>query len=180
MNKIVNLVLAGVTGLVVGIGGTYLVMTSFARGEQLPETGSTSNSYKELKVENTLSSGKPVEATFEAGDFGEDRGAGTFELSNEFGSTANGVVPVIYAIGSTITQLRVDVTGFNGALMTFVYLDGKEIATNQWGNSSATIDLTEDNGGLAEGIHTIQLVQYTENNVELNPVMVKSQLYEVK
>ncbi|MBL1225995.1 hypothetical protein [Enterococcus sp. BWR-S5] len=180
MNKIVNLVLAGVTGVIVGVGGTYLVMTSFARGEQLPKTGVTSNSYKELKLDDTMSSGKPVEATFKAGDFGEDRGAGTFDLSNESGTTANGVVPVVYAIGSTITQLKLDVTDFNGALLTFVYLDGKEIATNQWGNSSATIDLTDGNGGLAEGIHTIQLVQYTENNPELNPVLVKSQLYEVK
>lgn len=105
-------------------------------------------------------------------------GDGTFYLINESGTTENGNIIVIYADKDTVmTQIGADTLGFDGSLLSYIYIDGMETSKEQLADSQTSITLEKD--ALAVGVHVVECVQYENNDTDGSVITYKSGSYEV-
>lgn len=117
----------------------------------------------------------------------EDVGEGTFNIVNQSGNTADGATITVFYDKETYGHSISAVTeGFDGSNLTHIFIDGKEVSTEQLSNSQKDITLDSDELGkrseaLSEGEHTIQLVQFSNpDDSSSEPAVVKTQHYIVK
>lgn len=117
----------------------------------------------------------------------EDVGGGTFNIGSPSGNTADGDEIIIFYKKDTFGQgLSLYVEGFDGSKLTHIFIDGKEIDTEQFSHNQTDVILDSDELGkrseeLTEGEHTIQLVQFSDpDDTSSEPAVVKTQHYTVK
>ncbi|RGI30861.1 hypothetical protein [Melissococcus sp. OM08-11BH] len=117
----------------------------------------------------------------------EDVGEGTFNIGSPSGNTADGDEIIIFYKKDTFGQgLSLYVEGFDGSKLTHIFVDGKEIDTEQFSHNQTDVILDSDELGkrseeLTEGEHTIQLVQFSDpDDTSSEPAVVKTQHYIVK
>ena len=139
------------------------------------------------KVETVKKETKEKETAKKATITPEDTGEGTFNIVNQSGNTADGsAITVFYDKETYGHNISIVTEGFNGSNLTHVFIDGKEISTEQLSNSQKEVTLDSDELGkrseeLTEGEHTIQLVQFSDpDDSSSEPAVVKTQHYSVK
>ena len=134
------------------------------------------------KEESTKNEESPKEEASDLdfdGSSYSDMGAGTIELVNESGSTADMDAIVIYAEDDLmLTQIGMNTMDFDGSLISYIYVDGMELSKEQLGETQTTLDLEDEL--LEKGSHTVEVVQYEGNDPEGAVVTYKSAKYKVE
>lgn len=112
------------------------------------------------------------------GDY-EDTGSGEIEIVTSNGSSADGIVPVLYVEGDTlVSQIGLNAWELDGLHLSFIYIDGYLNDKQQLADSQITLDLNADN--LSEGIHSVAVVQYKDDTPESEMLLYKAAEYEIK
>lgn len=108
-----------------------------------------------------------------------DTGDGTFTLRGPGGSTEGGATLTVYADSSTsMMQIEYDTKNVNGNALSYVYIDGKQTDKAQVGTSQHVLDLSGD--ALKAGTHTVELVQFENDDPAGTVTTYKSAQYEIK
>lgn len=108
----------------------------------------------------------------------EDQGTGTMYLSGPGGTTENGETLTIFDDGDTqVMQIGMDVSELDGNKLSYIYIDGTLSSKEQLSTGQSTLDLTKKY--LTPGKHTINLVQYDNNNEDGSIITNKVANYEV-
>lgn len=119
----------------------------------------------------------PAKKDFDGSAY-SDTGAGTFYLINESGTTENGNTITVYADkNTTVTSIGADAFGFDGSVLSHIYIDGMEHSKEQLAESQITITLEKET--LAPGTHTVECVQFENDDVNGTVITYKSGQYEV-
>ena len=115
---------------------------------------------------------------FPEGDY-EEMGEGTVYIATAGGTSEDGNIPVIYEKKDTsIKQIGFDAWDFNGKALSFIYIDGMLHDKMQLANTQTTLTLSADQ--LAAGKHSIEVVQYENDDPESDMITYKSMAYEIK
>ncbi|MDT2778370.1 hypothetical protein P7H48_03845 [Enterococcus lactis] len=108
----------------------------------------------------------------------EDQGTGTMYLSGPGGTTENGETLTIFDDGDTqVMQIGMDVSELDGNKLSYIYIDGSLSSKEQVSTGQSTLGLTKEN--LTPGRHTVNLVQYDNNNEDGSIITNKVANYEV-
>jgi len=155
--------------------------------------GCSGNSEKDTKesssdkVETVKKENKEKETVKKETFKPENLGDGTFNIANQSGNTADGsAITVFYDKDTFGHGLSVTTEGLDGSKLTHIFVDGKELKTEQLADSQTDVTLDSDELGkrsdvLAKGEHTIQLVQFSDNDdTSSDPTLIKTQQYTVK
>lgn len=118
-----------------------------------------------------------IERDLPEGDYAE-LGDGDVYISTPSGTSEEGNVPVIYADPNSMMQIGLNAWDFNGGALSYVYVDGMLIAKEQLANTQTSIAL--EPAQLSEGIHTVEVVQYTNDEPGTEMIAYRSMQYEVK
>ena len=128
--------------------------------------------------ESTAQETAPVEKDLPEGDY-SDMGNGTMYIKTAGGSSEDGNVPVIYAADDLLLeQIGLEAWGFDGSILSYIYVDGMEISKEQLADTQTSIDLQGDN--LKEGIHKVEVVQYENDDPSGTMLTYKMASYEIK
>ena len=121
------------------------------------------SSIAESSAEESSTEEASAAETIPAGDFTVS-GDGTVYLSTAGGTTEDGNVPVVSASSDTqIKQIGINAHGYDGTMMAYIYIDGSFADKQQLSDSQATLDLSGES--LTEGVHKVEVVQYTGDTV---------------
>lgn len=131
---------------------------------------------------NSSGSSTAATPTTKAKDFDgsayTDIGSGTFYLRTAAGTSQNGNVPkVTVSSGTSVMQIEADVEGFDGASVTYIYVDGMESTKGNMAKSQRSIDLKGDS--LSTGRHTVEAVQFQGDSPSGTVKLYKKAQYEV-
>ncbi len=119
-----------------------------------------------------------IERDLPEGDYAE-LGEGTVYVATPSGTSEDGNIPVIYADSDTImTQIGLDAWEFNGGALSFIYIDGVLVGKEQLADTQTTLTLSGEQ--LAVGIHTVEVVQYENDEPGAEMTTYKSMQYEIK
>lgn len=112
------------------------------------------------------------------GDYAE-LGEGTVYIATAGGTSENGNVPVIYAEKDLILkQIGLNAWDFNGGALSFIYVDGMLVDKAQLANTQMTLDLQGEQ--LSEGLHSVEVVQYENDDPASAMIAYKAMQYEIK
>lgn len=112
-------------------------------------------------------------------DLQGDMGQGTFFISTPSGTSENGAVPVIYTDkNTTVQQIDLNTSGFNGKNLSYVFVDGLLNSKHQLADSKVVIDLKGES--LKVGKHRIDVVQFNNDKITDKALTHKTASYEVK
>lgn len=138
-------------------------------------TSENSSDGSSVQVEEESSSAE----TIPAGEFTVS-GDGTVYLSTAGGTTEDGNVPVVSASSDTqIKQIGLNSNGYDGTMMSYIYIDGKLVTKEQLADTQSTLDLSGDS--IKEGTHKVEVVQYTGDEVSADNVATyQTMQYEIK
>lgn len=107
-----------------------------------------------------------------------DMGEGTMFLSTAGGTSENGNVPTVFVSDEILLQIGLNTSAFDGSKLSYIYVDGMENAKEQLADSQTVIDLSEN--ALKEGKHTVEIVQYDNDEPTGTMVTYKKAEYEIK
>lgn len=135
----------------------------------------------EKKVQDTPKAVTTQEQAVAKKDFDgskqEEIGEGTVTLYTAAGSTENGNVPKMTLAKDIATQLDIDTRGLNSAVVTYIYVDGIENMKANLGDSQQTFTIQGD--AVKEGSHTVELVQFKDDNTSSEVVFYRKLTYQV-
>lgn len=105
-------------------------------------------------------------------------GNGTIILSTSNGSSKNGKIPKQYISPDTsLCQIGFEVSDFNRKLNSYIYIDGKLIEKKKFSNTTTVLTLTGDS--LKKGTHTVEVIQYKNNNTKSDIITYKIAKYKI-
>lgn len=108
-----------------------------------------------------------------------DTGSGTMYIATPSGTSENGEIPVIYVQDDIISeQISLYTEGFDGSLISYIYVDGVQISKDQLSDAQIVVDFQK--AQLVEGKHEVEVVQYADNDTKKDIVTYKSAEYQVK
>ena len=108
-----------------------------------------------------------------------ETGSGAMYLNTAGGTSENGNLPVIYEpTDAVMDQIELDTTGFDGSMLSYIYIDGMLNSKEQLVDSQTSLTLEEDE--LKEGTHKVEVLQYENDEPSSSPVTYKTAQYEVK
>ena len=107
-----------------------------------------------------------------------DMGAGTMHIATAGGTSENGNVPTIFVSDEILLQIGLNTSEFDGSKLSYIYVDGMENAKEQLADTQTVIDLSEN--ALKAGKHTVEIVQYENDEPTGTMVTYKKAEYEVK
>ena len=108
-----------------------------------------------------------------------DTGTGIFSVKTPAGSSADGIVPVVFADPRGMVQIGAVGEGMDGANLTHIYIDGMETQTAQIGYRT-DLTLMLQGESLTAGVPTVEAVQFEGNDPAAPVTMYKSAQYEVQ
>lgn len=119
------------------------------------------------------------ERDFPAGSY-TDTGSGTFSVQTPAGDSADGSVPVLFTSDDDmLIQIGYLAESMDGNHLSYIYVDGMEVAQEQLGEMvQGVLDLHDDT--LEEGVHTVEVVQYSTDKPDGEIVTYKTCQHEVK
>ncbi len=172
-------------GFVVGLIAIASVFSLSACGGSESKEAENTTVEEVTEVEQTAAEEKTeVEQTTEVaerdlpqGDY-EDMGTGIMYIATAGGTSENGNIPVVYVPEDILLeQIEVDSEGMDGTLLSYIYIDGYLNETEQLADTQTTITLEGDD--LTEGVHLVEVVQYTDNDASGEMITYKSGSYEI-
>lgn len=109
-----------------------------------------------------------------------DTGSGSFSVQTPAGDSADGSVPVLFVSDDDmLIQIGYLAEAMDGSHLSYIYVDGMEVAQEQLGEMvQGVLDLHDDT--LEEGVHTVEVVQYSTDKPDGDIVTYKTCQYEVK
>lgn len=108
-----------------------------------------------------------------------DTGAGTMYISTPSGTSEDGNIPVLFVSDENmLIQIGLDTMEFDGAHLSYIYVDGMLNTKEQLGESQLSLDLSGD--ALSVGQHDVEVVQYDTDEPTGEIVTYKTAAYEVK
>lgn len=179
--KFVALMLAGLMGIsVVACGGSgESASSSNTPAESV--SSDASESYEDVQENNSQDDSVQETAAQEKdipdGDY-SDMGAGEMYISTAGGTSEGGAVPVIFVQDEFLIQIGLDTTAFDGSKLSYIYIDGMLSTKEQLGDSQTSLDLSGD--ALQVGTHSVEVLQYDNDDPSGSVVTYKSASYEVK
>jgi len=75
-------------------------------------------------------------------------------------------------------QIGLEAWEFNGGALSYVYIDGMLTDKMQLADTQTSLDLEDDQ--LTTGIHTVEVVQYVDDDPAADMTVYKAMQYEVK
>jgi hypothetical protein len=148
-----------------------------SNGTVAPPTVTKSSSI-ESATESAVESGSSEAKDLSAGDY-KDTGKGEFAISTPSGTSENGNVPIIFTDkNSVMGGLGIYVRKFDGAKLSYVYVDGKLIKKDQYADTDTSINLKSQN--ITAGTHKVEIAQYDTDSPDGKLITYKSASYEVK
>lgn len=138
---------------------------------------------KELQAEVAELKGSAPQVSTESASVSVEQaevGDGNVWLVNSSGSTENGDPIIIYGSGNPmdLEQIGFSSRDVNGALLSYIYIDGVLNDTMQLGDTDASLMITGED--YAIGSHLVEVKQYEDNNEDGTVVFYRSAKYEVK
>jgi hypothetical protein len=107
-----------------------------------------------------------------------DTGAGTMIVRTAAGTSENDNIPKITLTKDTsITQIDATFEDFNNAAVTYIYLDGIENNKGNYGYATAPITLKDD--AIKAGSHTLEAVQFADDNPKGEVTVYKIAKFEI-
>lgn len=133
----------------------------------------------EQEVEDNDQDQDDSERDFPAGNY-TDTGSGSFSVQTPAGDSADGSVPVLFVSDDDmLIQIGYLAESMDGSHLSYIYVDGMEVAQEQLGEiAQGVLDLHDDT--LEEGVHTVEVVQYSTDKPDGEIVTYKTCQYEVK
>ena len=133
----------------------------------------------EVETEATKAETEPtaIERDLPEGDYAE-LGEGTVYVATPSGTSEDGNVPVIYVSDEIMLQIGLSAWDFNGGALSFIYIDGMLVGKEQLANTQTTLTLSDEQ--LAVGVHTVEVVQYENDEPGTEMTTYKSMQYEIK
>ena len=117
------------------------------------------------------------------GDY-EEIGDGSFYLTGPSGSTENGDEIILYPDKDTFPHAYVgyELLDMDGSVQTYIYVDGVEMDKQQVGDGyESSIDFgDEELWAITDGEHTVEAVQYADNDTSKDMTFYRSAKYTVK
>ena len=109
-----------------------------------------------------------------------DTGSGSFSVQTPAGDSVDGSVPVLFVSDDDmLIQIGYLAEAMDGSHLSYIYVDGMEVAQEQLGEMvQGVLDLHDDT--LEEGVHTVEVVQYSTDKPDGDIVTYKTCQYEVK
>lgn len=108
----------------------------------------------------------------------KNTGNGTVVISTANGSSKNGKIPKQYISPNTLLcQIGFEVSDFNHKFDSYIYIDGKLIEKKKFSNTTTVLTLTGDS--LKKGTHTVEVVQYKNNNTKSDIITYKIAKYKI-
>lgn len=108
----------------------------------------------------------------------DDKGNAKAELVNASGSSEGG--KTISILGDyAATQIGLNAENYDGSKFTYVFVDGKENSKHQFGEMTQT-NITLQGDDLKEGLHTVEVIQWSEDDMKGEVLQYKKFQYEVK
>ena len=142
-----------------------------------PEVSEAASSTSEVLQESSSAVSEAAVVTELPAD---EIGAGSFNLVNASGSTETGQpITVLYVPDTVGADFDIRTAEFDGSHFTYVYVDGVFVEKAQFGESQHQFDVPDDilkN----EGMHTVSLIQYDNDEPGGNIITVKHHQFEVK
>lgn len=109
----------------------------------------------------------------------EEIGEGTTYLTTPSGTSEDGNIPVIYAEKSLEEmQIGLNAWDFNGSALSYVYVDGFLVDKEQLADTQTTLLLTPEY--FTVGIHTVEVVQYENDDPTASMITYRTMQYEIK
>lgn len=106
-------------------------------------------------------------------------GEGKITLKNQSGSTEKGESIVILNNKLLVTSIGIDHENFDGKIWTYIFVDGKENDKGQYGKmGSGSLQLKGD--ALNEGMHAVEVIQWTGEDMTQEVAQYKRFEYQVK
>lgn len=109
----------------------------------------------------------------------EEVGEGNMFISTPGGTSENGNIPTIFVEEDTmLLQIALDSENFDGSKLSYIYVDGMLTSKEQLGEmSQVSVDLKEKE--LSQGEHSVEVVQYDNNEAGGNIITYKKASYNV-
>lgn len=109
----------------------------------------------------------------------EETGSGTFYVTTPSGTSEDGNVPILYfGEDDFLVSIGMEAWDFDGSRLTYIYLNGKEIETEQLADTQSSIGLEQ--GDIQEGENTVVAVQYDNDDPSGEIVTYKTASFEVR
>lgn len=106
-------------------------------------------------------------------------GEGTVYIATPGGTSEDGNVPVIYAEKGTIMmEIGLEAWDFNGSNLSYIYVDGMLLDKQQLADTQSYLTLEADQ--LTVGTHTVEIVQYANDDPASDMITYRIMSYEVK
>lgn len=148
-----------------------------------PSEEATSDHQQSTAEESSSSASTSPKRDLPNGDY-EEKGSGSFYLAGPSGSTENGDEIVLYPEKDTIPHAYVDIElwDMDGSVQTYIYVDGIEMDKQQVGAGyQGSIDFDDESlWAITDGKHTVEAVQYTDNDPSKEMIFYRSEEYTVK
>lgn len=165
---------------VFGCGGSGESASS-SNAPAASESSDSSESSEDVQEDNSQDDSAQETADQEKdipdGDY-SDMGSGEMYISTAGGTSEGGAVPVIFVQDEFLIQIGLDTTAFDGSKLSYIYIDGMLSTKEQLGDSQTSLDLSGD--ALQVGIHSVEVLQYDNDDPSGSVVTYKSASYEVK
>ena len=109
----------------------------------------------------------------------EEKGTGTVYVSGTNETSEDSNIPVVYSgAGSWPLLIGLYARDLNGGELSFIYIDGILNSKVQLSNKEAFLSLSGN--AKATGIHTVEVVQYENDDPDSAMTVYRSMQYEVK
>ncbi|MGH4051958.1 MAG: hypothetical protein ACREVX_11535 [Clostridium sp.] len=131
---------------------------------------------KSDKIETITQSVKKIEPAFSS-DI-KDTGKGKIELVNESGSSNDGSVVIFEDKDIQIMQIGFNAAEFDGAKLSYIYIDNVVNTNEQLGDTQISLDLKGDT--LKVGKHKVEVAQFDTDKTDGKVITYKTVSYEVK
>lgn len=109
----------------------------------------------------------------------KETGKGTIETTTPSGNSKDGVVPFLYEDKETeLVQLGFNAWEFDGAKLSYIFVDGILNSKEQLGDSQSSLNLQGND--LKVGTHKVEVTQYDTDKIDGKVVTYKLSSYEIK
>lgn len=106
-------------------------------------------------------------------------GKGKIELSTPGGTSEGGKVPVLMVSkDDQIVQIGLNAMEFDGSKLSYIFVDGEEVAKEQLAETQTSIDLK--GSALKAGKHKVEVVQFNNDKKDGKIITYKTSSYECK
>ncbi|BDR64406.1 hypothetical protein K144316041_13300 [Clostridium tetani] len=133
----------------------------------------------DAKKEDTKQEQKKEEKKKEIKMPDKEIGKGKIEISTPAGTSENGNIPSLFTSkDDQVVQIALNSEDFDGSKLSYIFVDGEEIAREQLSDTQTAIDLK--GSALKVGKHKVDIVQFDNDKTDGKIITYKTANYECK